>query len=111
MINYRGFIFVNLSNDGPGFEQALGPIKSAIDNLVDRSPEGAVELVPGIHKHVFPGNWKLLLENIMDAAHPPLFMHHPMKQVARDAWRNSVCVPRMSCREIIMPQACWDNPN
>ena len=74
MINYRGFIFVNLSNDGPGFEQALGPIKSAIDNLVDRSPEGAVELVPGIHKHVFPGNWKLLLENIMDAAHPP-FIH------------------------------------
>ena len=58
----------------PGFEQALGPIKSAIDNLVDRSPEGAVELVPGIHKHVFPGNWKLLLENIMDAAHPP-FIH------------------------------------
>ena len=74
MTNYRGFIFVNLSNDGPGFEQALGPIKSAIDNLVDRSPEGAVELVPGIHKHVFPGNWKLLLENIMDAAHPP-FIH------------------------------------
>ena len=74
MINYRGFIFVNLSNDGPGFERALGPIKSAIDNLVDRSPEGAVELIPGIHKHVFPGNWKLLLENIMDAAHPP-FIH------------------------------------
>ena len=25
MINYRGFVFVNLSNDGPGLEQALGP--------------------------------------------------------------------------------------
>lgn len=73
-VNYRGFIFVNLSNDDPGFEQALGPIKSAIDNLVERSPEGTLELVPGIHKHVFPGNWKLLLENIMDAAHPP-FIH------------------------------------
>ena len=74
MINYRGFIFIKLTKGGPGFEQALGPIMSAIDNLVDRSPEGAVELVPGIHKHVFPGNWKLLLENIQDAAHPP-FIH------------------------------------
>ena len=74
MINYRGFVFVNLSNEGPGLEQALGPMMSAIDNLVERSPEGAVELIPGIHRHVFPGNWKLLLENISDAAHPP-FVH------------------------------------
>ena len=74
MANYRGFVFVNLSDDGPGLEQALGPMMSAIDNLLDRSPEGAVELIPGIHRHVFPGNWKLLLENISDAAHPP-FVH------------------------------------
>ena len=74
MVNYRGFIFINLSKGGPGLEQALGPMLSAIDNLVDRSPEGAVELISGIHRHVFPGNWKLLLENISDAAHPP-FIH------------------------------------
>lgn len=74
MTNYRGFVFVNLCDDGPGLEQALGPMMSAIDNLLDRSPEGAVELIPGIHRHVFPGNWKLLLENISDAAHPP-FVH------------------------------------
>lgn len=74
MVNYRGFIFVSLSKEGPGLEQALGPMMSAIDNLVDRSPEGAVELLPGLHRHVFPGNWKLLLENISDAAHPP-FIH------------------------------------
>ena len=74
MINHRGFIFVNLSKEGPGLELALGPMMSAIDNLVDRSPEGAVEIIPGIHRHVFPGNWKLLLENISDAAHPP-FIH------------------------------------
>ena len=74
MVNYRGFIFVSLSKEGPGLEQALGPMMSAIDNLVDRSPEGAVELLPGLHRHVLPGNWKLLLENISDAAHPP-FIH------------------------------------
>ena len=74
MTNYRGFVFVNLSNDGPGLKQALGPMMSAVDNLLDRSPAGAVELIPGIHRHVFPGNWKLLLENISDAAHPP-FVH------------------------------------
>ena len=74
MINYRGFIFVNLGEDGPGLEQALGPMMSAIDNLVERAPQGAVELIPGMHRHVFPGNWKLLLENIADAAHPP-FVH------------------------------------
>ena len=74
MKNYRGFVFVCMSKNEPEFEKALGPILSSIDNLVDRSPLGEVELIDGIHRHVFPGNWKLQLENIQDAAHPP-FIH------------------------------------
>jgi benzoate/toluate 1,2-dioxygenase subunit alpha len=72
--NYRGFVFACLSKEAPDFEATLGSILPAIDNLVDRSPEGAVELLPGIHRHMFEGNWKLQLENIQDAAHPP-FIH------------------------------------
>lgn len=74
VVNHRGFVFASLDENGPAFEQALGSMLPAIDNLVDRSPTGELELVPGIHRHICPGNWKLQLENIQDAAHPP-FIH------------------------------------
>ncbi|MFT5132579.1 MAG: phenylpropionate dioxygenase-like ring-hydroxylating dioxygenase large terminal subunit [Gammaproteobacteria bacterium] len=80
--NHRGFVFACLTKDGPGFEEALGPILSAIDNLVDRSPVGEVELIAGIHRHVFPGNWKMQLENIQDAAHPR-FIHTSSNEAGR----------------------------
>ena len=37
MINYRGFIFVNLSSDGPELEQSLGPMMAAIAGLFHAS--------------------------------------------------------------------------
>jgi len=71
---YRGFVFASLATVGPSLADSLGPITSAIDNLVDRAPAGRVTVLPGVHRHVYRGNWKMQVENLQDAAHPP-FVH------------------------------------
>ncbi|MGE5147610.1 MAG: aromatic ring-hydroxylating oxygenase subunit alpha, partial [Candidatus Eiseniibacteriota bacterium] len=68
--SYRGFVFASQAATGPGLEDWLGGIKSAIDNMVDRAPDGALEIIPGVQKHIFRANWKMQIENLQDAAHP-----------------------------------------
>jgi phenylpropionate dioxygenase-like ring-hydroxylating dioxygenase large terminal subunit len=38
--------------------------------MVDRAPDGEIEIAGGVFKHAYDGNWKLYLENLCDAAHP-----------------------------------------
>ena len=68
---YRGFVFASLSAHGPSFEDHIGPIKSNIDDLVDRAPEGTLAFDLGMHRYVFDGNWKLQVENVLDSYHVP----------------------------------------
>jgi phenylpropionate dioxygenase-like ring-hydroxylating dioxygenase large terminal subunit len=68
--SYRGFIFASLAASGPDLKTYLGPIAAIIDNLVDRAPDGEVEIAGGVQRHYFRGNWKLQMENIQDYAHP-----------------------------------------
>ncbi|MFM2043470.1 MAG: hypothetical protein RLY86_2046 [Pseudomonadota bacterium] len=68
--SYRGFIFVNLSADGPTLRDFLGHMASSIDDLVDRAPEGAVELVGPPLRHHYRANWKMSFENLNDTLHP-----------------------------------------
>lgn len=72
--SYRGFIFGSLAETGPSLTSFLGHMATSIDDMVDRAPDGEIELAGGCFKHTFPGNWKLYLENLCDAAHP-LFTH------------------------------------
>ena len=72
--SYRGFVFASQAATGPGLEDWLGGIKSAIDNMVDRAPDGELEFIPGAQKHMFQANWKMQIENLQDAAHPA-FVH------------------------------------
>lgn len=67
---YRGFIFGNLSADGPGLDEFLGHMKTTIDDLVDRSPTGEVECGPHVLRHHYRGNWKMTFENLNDTVHP-----------------------------------------
>jgi phenylpropionate dioxygenase-like ring-hydroxylating dioxygenase large terminal subunit len=67
---YRGFIFASLADKGPGLEEFLGPAKASFDDLVDRAPGGELEIAGGVFKHAYNGNWKLMLENHLDGAHP-----------------------------------------
>ncbi len=72
--SYRGWIFVSLAADGPDFARFIAPMKPGIDNLLDRSPTGEVEIVSGVHRYEYRGNWKMQLENGVDEYHPP-FSH------------------------------------
>ena len=68
---YRGFVFASLAPRGPSFEDHIGPIKSNIDDLVDRAPDGTLAFDLGMHRYVFNGNWKLQVENVLDSYHVP----------------------------------------
>ncbi|HET7199003.1 MAG TPA: aromatic ring-hydroxylating dioxygenase subunit alpha [Burkholderiales bacterium] len=81
---YRGFIFASLAAQGPPLEDFLGSAKASFDDLVDRAPGGELEVAGGVFKHVYNGNWKLMLENHLDGAHPA-WVHASSVAVARGA--------------------------
>ncbi|HZE53100.1 MAG TPA: Rieske 2Fe-2S domain-containing protein [Bradyrhizobium sp.] len=68
--SYRGFIFLRLAAQGQSFEDFIGYMKTSLDDMVDRAPDGEIEVAGGTFKHTYNGNWKLYLENLCDAAHP-----------------------------------------
>lgn len=72
--SYRGFLFASLAADGPSLDDHLGPIKTSFDDMVDRAPDGEIEVAGGIFKHYYDGNWKLYIENVNDLLHPR-FVH------------------------------------
>ena len=81
--SYRGFIFASLAKDGPNLTDHLGYMATSFDDMVDRAPDGEIEIAGGVFKHAFDGNWKLYLENLCDAAHP-LFVHESSIEAARE---------------------------
>ena len=72
--SYRGFVFASAAADGPSLVDYIGPLKDGLDNLLDRSPTGEVEVSAGVHQYAFNGNWKMQMENGLDEYHPP-FSH------------------------------------
>ncbi|MBT7955047.1 MAG: Rieske 2Fe-2S domain-containing protein [Rhodospirillaceae bacterium] len=81
--NYRGFIFASLSEDGPDLETWLGGGKVAFDDICNRSPEGEAEIVANCFRIVQHSNWKIFLENQLDAVHPSI-THHSTGDAAAD---------------------------
>jgi phenylpropionate dioxygenase-like ring-hydroxylating dioxygenase large terminal subunit len=81
---YRGFIFASLSPQGEDLESFLGPARASFDDFVDRAPGGELEVAGGVFKHAYNGNWKLMLENHLDGAHPA-WVHASSVAVARGA--------------------------
>src|SRR6266545_3668155 len=72
--SYRGFIFASGASDGPSLEESLGHMTTSLDDMVDRAPDGEIEVAGGVFRHAYDGNWKVYFENLCDAAHP-LFTH------------------------------------
>ncbi len=81
---YRGFIFASLAAEGPSLEEFLGTARASLDDFVDRAPGGELEVAGGVFKHAYQGNWKLMLENHLDGAHPA-WVHASSVAVARNA--------------------------
>ena len=67
--SYRGFVFASLARRAVA-EGVPGEAKVAFDDMCDRSPEGEVEVVPNCFRVIQHSNWKIFLENQLDALHP-----------------------------------------
>jgi len=67
--SYRGFIFASLSADVPALDDFLGEAKAFLDLVIDQSPTGQLEVVPGEISYTFDANWKLQFENGLDYYH------------------------------------------
>lgn len=81
--SYRGFVFASLAADGPTLEEFLGESKIAFDDMCDRAPAGEVEIVPHCFRVIQQSNWKIFLENQLDALHPSV-THQSTGRAARD---------------------------
>ena len=82
---YRGFIFASQTREGPDLASWLGPAATSLDNAVDRSPTGEIEMTGGVLRYMHDANWKILLENVSDNMHPAVTHQsawQPAKQLA-----------------------------
>jgi phenylpropionate dioxygenase-like ring-hydroxylating dioxygenase large terminal subunit len=80
---YRGFVFASLVAEGPSLLEFLGESKVAFDDMCDRAPEGEVEIVPNCFRVIQHSNWKIFLENQLDALHPSV-THQSTGRAAHD---------------------------
>ena len=113
--NYRGFLFASLAPTGESLEDFLGTARASFDDFVDRAPGGELEVAGGVFKHAYYGNWKLMLENHLDGAHPA-WVHASSVAVARNAPEPGkpgaehyfdIAVRQM--RQNGAPESVWEN--
>ncbi|MFN0186421.1 MAG: Rieske 2Fe-2S domain-containing protein [Aquabacterium sp.] len=83
---HRGFIFARRRAQGPDFDSWAGELKSALDLLADRSPQGELRLAGGVLRTTIRANWKIVLENINDAVHP-VTAHRSAADAAQAIWQ------------------------
>lgn len=68
--SYHGLVFASLASEGPDLKTWLSGAAESIDNLVERSPEGRLEIAGGCLRYLHDSNWKMFVENLNDAGHP-----------------------------------------
>lgn len=83
--NYRGFVFARLAVQGPEFEEYFGASLSSIDNMVDRAPDGRLEVAGGVLRYMHDCNWKMFIENLNDTMHP-MVAHESSAGTAKSLW-------------------------
>lgn len=97
--SYRGFIFASLAADAPDLAGWLGPTAASIDNMVDRSPEGRLEVAGGVLRYHHDSNWKFFVENLNDMMHA-MIAHQSSAQTARQIGKQIVAEGRSAPPEI-----------
>jgi phenylpropionate dioxygenase-like ring-hydroxylating dioxygenase large terminal subunit len=103
--NYRGFVFARLAHEGPDFESFFGDSLSSIDNMVDRSPEGRLEVAGPPLRYMHRCNWKMLVENQTDTCHP-MVAHESSAGTAVKIWeetRPGEDAPKPMAIQVIAP--------
>ena len=111
--SYRGFIFASLAEAGPSLTDFLGVMATSIDDMVDRSPSGTLEVAGGVSRHAYHGNWKLVIENHNDTLHPR-FVHASSVAAARDQddgvhSDGSGAIQLRQMRQNGAPAQVWEN--
>jgi len=69
--HYKDFWFLNLDPNAPSLRDYLGKTTDYIDLVVDQSPSGKMEILPGTQEYDVAANWKLMVENSVDDYHLP----------------------------------------
>ena len=88
---------------GADFEEFFGESLSSIDNMVDRSPEGRLEVAGGVLRYMHTCNWKMLVENQTDTCHP-IVAHESSAGTAINVWKNAPPgTPKPMAVEIFAP--------
>ncbi len=102
--NYRGFIFARLSEKGESFEEFFGGSLSSIDNMVERSPEGRLEIVGAPLRYLHHCNWKMLVDNQTDTCHP-MIAHESSAGTVKQLWEAAADVntPKPMVVELVLP--------
>ena len=85
---YRDFVFCRLAREGISFEDYFGASLSTIDNMVDRSPEGRLEVAGGVLRYMHRCNWKMLVDNQTDTCHP-MVAHESSAGTAVAVWERA----------------------
>ena len=88
LVNYRGFIFIRMNNEGMSFDEFFGDSLSTIDNMVDRSPEQELKVVGKPLRHIHKCNWKMVMDNQTDTCHP-MVAHESSAGEAIKLWENN----------------------
>jgi phenylpropionate dioxygenase-like ring-hydroxylating dioxygenase large terminal subunit len=70
--SYHGFLFGHLNPDGRSLLEHIGAASTLLDQVIDLAPDGEVMLRAGMLKHKYRANWKMTMENVLDAYHPPI---------------------------------------
>lgn len=85
---YRDFVFCRLNPSGIEFEAFFGDSLSTLDNMVDRSPEGKLEIAGGVLRYTHACNWKMLVDNQTDTCHP-MVAHESSAGTAVKVWNEA----------------------
>lgn len=100
---YREFVFCRLSPIGIGFDDYFGESLSTIDNMVDRSPEGKLEVAGGVLRYMHNCNWKMLVDNQTDTCHP-MVAHESSAGTAVRVWQQAPAgTPKPMAVELFAP--------
>ncbi|WP_409079807.1 aromatic ring-hydroxylating dioxygenase subunit alpha [Pusillimonas sp. SM2304] len=86
--DYRGFVFCRLSAEGQSFDAFFGESLSTIDNMVDRSPAGELQVAGGVLRYLHDCNWKMLVDNQTDTCHP-MVAHESSAGTAVRVWEEA----------------------
>ena len=101
--NYRGFVFARLAIEGIAFEDFFQNSLSSIDNMVDRSPAGRLEVAGPPLRYMHKCNWKMLVENQTDTCHP-MVAHESSAGTAVKIWDSlGNPEPKPPAMQIIAP--------